>query len=88
MLGIVVLNTVSVFDDIRKNNPFDKLTDWYRFEDHVFRLSVFQDRLAKGYTAAEAGLDARRSFIDYNINAPAINWMRQYPTPFWHTLIE
>ena len=73
---------VSVFDDIRKNNPLAKLTDWYRFEDHVFRLSVFQDRLAKGYTAAEAGLDARRSFIDYNINAPAINWMRQTMTPF------
>ena len=73
---------VSVFEDIRKNNPLAKLTDWYRFEDHVFRLSVFQDRLAKGYTAAEAGLDARRSFIDYNINAPAINWMRQTMTPF------
>jgi hypothetical protein len=48
----------------------------------VFRLSVFQDRLAKGYTAAEAGLDARRSFVDYNINAPAINWMRLTMTPF------
>jgi hypothetical protein len=72
----------AIFNDIRKNNPLTKLTDWYRFEDHVFRLSVFQDRLAKGYSAAEAGLDARRSFIDYNINAPAINWMRQSTTPF------
>ena len=71
-----------VFEDIRKNNPLAKLTDWYRLEDHIFRLSVFQDRLAKGYTAAEAGLDARRAFIDYNINAPAINWMRQTATPF------
>jgi len=71
-----------VFEDIRKNNPLAKLTDWYRFEDHVFRLSVFQDRLVKGYSAAEAGLDARRAFIDYNINAPAINWMRQTATPF------
>jgi len=71
-----------IFEDIRKNNPLAKLTDWYRLEDHIFRLSVFQDRLAKGYTAAEAGLDARRAFIDYNINAPAINWMRQTATPF------
>ena len=71
-----------IFEDIRKNNPLSKLTDWYRLEDHIFRLSVFQDRLAKGYTAAEAGLDARRAFIDYNINAPAINWMRQTATPF------
>ena len=73
---------LNVYQDIVKNNPLAKLTDWYRFEDHVFRLSVFQDRLAKGYTAAEAGLDARRSFIDYNINAPAINWMRLSMTPF------
>ena len=73
---------LNIFKDIRKNNPLAKLTDWYRFEDHVFRLSVFQDRLAKGYSAAEAGLDARRSFIDYNINAPAINWMRLTMTPF------
>ena len=72
---------LNVYKDIRQNNPLAKLTDWYRFEDHVFRLSVFQDRLAKGYTAAEAGLDARRSFIDYNINAPAINWMRLSMTP-------
>ena len=77
-----VTSASKVFEDIRKNNPLAKLTDWYRFEDHVFRLSVFQDRLAKGYTAAEAGLDARRAFIDYNINAPAINWMRQTATPF------
>ena len=73
---------LNTYKDILKNNPLTKLTDWYRFEDHVFRLSVFQDRLAKGYTAAEAGLDARRSFVDYNINAPAINWMRLTMTPF------
>ena len=53
-----------------------KLTDWYRFEDAVFRLSVFQDRLAKGWKIQDAALDARKSFIDYNIDAPAINWMR------------
>ena len=73
---------LNTYKDVLKNNPLAKLTDWYRFEDHVFRLSVFQDRLAKGYTAAEAGLDARRSFVDYNINAPAINWMRLTMTPF------
>jgi len=31
---------------------------------------------------AEAALDARRAFIDYNIDAPAINWMRNTITPF------
>ena len=73
---------LNIYKDLKTANPLAKLTDWYRFEDHVFRLSVFQDRLAKGYSAAEAGLDARRSFVDYNINAPAINWMRQTMTPF------
>ena len=72
----------NIYQDLLKTNPLAKLTDWYRFEDHVFRLSVFQDRLAKGFSAAEAGLDARRSFVDYNINAPAINWMRLTMTPF------
>jgi hypothetical protein len=30
----------------------------------------------------DAALDARKSFIDYNIDAPAINWMRNTVTPF------
>ena len=60
----------------------DNLTDWYRREDEIFRLALFMDRLDKGYSAVDAAVDARKSFIDYNITAPAINWMRQYPTPF------
>ena len=73
---------LNIYKDMKTANPLAKLTDWYRFEDHVFRLSVFQDRLAKGFSPAEAGLDARKSFVDYNINAPAINWMRQTMVPF------
>ena len=73
---------LNIYKDLKTANPLAKLTDWYRFEDHVFRLSVFQDRLAKGFSAAEAGLDARKSFVDYNINAPAINWARQTMVPF------
>ena len=59
-----------------------KMTDWYKFEDKVFRLSVFQDRIAKGWKIQDAALDARRAFIDYDIDAPAINWMRNTITPF------
>ena len=73
---------LNIYKDLKTANPLAKLTDWYRFEDHVFRLSVFQDRIAKGFSAAEAGLDARKSFVDYNINAPAINWARQTMVPF------
>ena len=60
----------------------NNLTDWYRREDEIFRLALFMDRLDKGVDVRQAATDARKSFIDYNIKAPAINWMRQYPTPF------
>jgi hypothetical protein len=70
-------------DGVLKNKlGLETLTDWYRFEDHVFRLSVFQDRIGKGWSLADAALDARKSFVDYNIDAPGINWMRNSITPF------
>jgi hypothetical protein len=59
-----------------------KLSDWYRAEDATFRLALFMDRLNKGYSPVDAAMDARKSFIDYNINAPGINAMRALPTPF------
>jgi len=67
---------------IKSKGGLDNLTDWYRREDELFRLALFMDRLDKGYSAVDAAMDARKSFIDYNITAPAINWMRQFPTPF------
>lgn len=57
-------------------------TDLYRYEDSVFRIALFRDRLAKGFSPVDAALDARKSFVDYDINAPLINFLRQYPTPF------
>jgi hypothetical protein len=72
----------NVFNDVKSNNIFSSLTKFYQFEDQVFRLSVYQDRLAKGFSFQDAALDARKSFIDYNIDAPAINWMRNSVTPF------
>ena len=74
----------NVFDDsvVKGKLGLTKMTDWYRFEDKVFRLSVFQDRIAKGWKLQDAALDARKAFIDYDIDAPAINWMRNTITPF------
>jgi hypothetical protein len=74
--------SASIYNDVLNKNVLSTLTEWYRFEDSVFRLSVFQDRLAKGWSTADAALDARKAFIDYNIDAPAINWMRNTVTPF------
>jgi len=74
----------NIFQDgvVKNKLGLTKLTDWYQFEDMVFRLSVFQDRLSKGWSISDAALDARKSFVDYNIDAPAINWMRNSVTPF------
>ena len=72
----------SIYKELKSKNALTKLTEWYRLEDSIFRLSVFQDRLAKGMDKQTAALDARRAFIDYNIDAPAINWMRNSITPF------
>ena len=61
---------------------FGKLENIYQLEDQAFRMGLFIDRLSKGFTPAEAAADAKKWFIDYDINAPLINLMRRYPTPF------
>jgi len=61
---------------------FGKMENWYQGEDQIFRLALFMDRLNKGYSPAEAARDAKKWFIDYDINAPAINFLKQTATPF------
>ena len=55
---------------------------YIRYEDQVFRMALFKDRLFKGFSVEKAAADAKRSFVDYDINAPVINWMRNSVTPF------
>ena len=64
------------------NLTFKKLEDFYQLEDQAFRMGLFMDRLAKGMKPSDAAADAKKWFIDYDINAPFINIMRRYPTPF------
>lgn len=76
-----------IWNDLKRSkfglsNGYKFATDLYRFEDSVFRLALFRDRLAKGLSPVDAAMDARKSFIDYNINAPVINWARETVTPF------
>ena len=71
-----------VFGYVRNNKFTGKLNDYYRIEDHIFRLNAFMDRIQKGYSADEAGMFARKHFIDYDIDAPWINSMRRTVTPF------
>ena len=81
-------NAVGVSDFIYKDlilkNKFglQKLSDYYALEDSIFRLALYMDRKNKGYNKVQAAQDARKSFIDYNIQAPGINALRALPTPF------
>lgn len=64
------------------NMTAGKLESLYQSEDAAFRMGLFMDRISKGMTPAEAAVDAKKWFIDYDINAPFINLMRRGPTPF------
>jgi len=72
------------FEDVILKNKLgaQKLSDWYGTEDSIFRLALYIDRRQKGFNKIDAARDARKSFIDYNITAPAINTLRNLPTPF------
>ncbi len=73
-----------------KRLTVDKAERAYQLEDQFFRMAVFMDRmekaggLSKATTKAqfEAAAEARKWFIDYDINAPVIDWMRRTTTPF------
>ena len=67
---------------LAKKATLGKLEDAYQYEDQVFRMAVFMDRLDKGQDVTKAAMEARKWFIDYDINAPAINAMRRTVTPF------
>jgi len=73
-----------IYRDLILKNKFglQKLSDYYALEDSIFRLALYMDRRKKGYSKVQAAQDARKSFIDYNIQAPGINALRALPTPF------
>lgn len=47
-----------------------KMIDVYQLEDQIFRLAAFIKGRESGLTAREAGRFARKSFLDYDIQAP------------------
>src|SRR5690606_27665732 len=58
------------------------LIDLYQHEDDVFRLAAWLKAKEDGKTDLEAGKIARRSFLDYRINAPWVQAMRNSAWPF------
>ena len=65
-----------------KHYTLDQLEDLYQAEDTVFRLATYMHRLDQGKGRQQAALDAKHFFVDYNINAPAVNAARQTVLPF------
>jgi len=65
-----------------KEISLDKLERAYQLEDQVFRMAVYMDRLDKGFNVEDAALEARRWFIDYDINAPLITTLKKTALPF------
>ena len=64
------------------SNEAKSLIDLYQTEDEVFRLAAWLKAKEEGHTDIKAGEAARRSFLDYHINAPWINAMRNSAIPF------
>jgi len=58
------------------------LIDLYEAEDQVFRLAAWLKAKEDGAHDLVAGKMARRSFLDYHINAPWIQAMRSTAFPF------
>jgi hypothetical protein len=65
-----------------KKYTLDAAEKAYQMEDSVFRLAVYMDRIDKGLSPEQAALDARRWFIDYDINAPLIQALKKTVLPF------
>ena len=63
-------------------NEASNLIELYQSEDDVFRLAAWLKAKEEGGSDIEAGKAARKSFLDYNINAPWIQAMRSTAFPF------
>lgn len=58
------------------------LLDLYQAEDDVFRLAAWLKAKEEGASDMSAGKLARKSFLDYAINAPWVQMMRNTGFPF------
>ena len=59
-----------------------KMIAFYQGEDDLFRLAAFIKGRADGLSDHDAGKFARNAFLDYRINAPWVQFMRQTLFPF------
>ena len=59
-----------------------KVIDAYQGEDSIFRFGIFMDRLKAGMSPEDAAAEAKKWLIDYEINAPIVQAMRNTTHPF------
>jgi len=59
-----------------------KVIDAYQQEDSIFRFGIFVDRLRAGMSPEDAAAEAKKWLIDYEINAPIVQAMRNTTHPF------
>ena len=77
-----LLNAIKSVKNLSGRNKGWLPADLYAFEDKIFRLGLYRTRIERGFSPDEAVKDARRWFIDYDVNAPMINLLRETITPF------
>lgn len=59
-----------------------KMQQAYQMEDEVFRMALYARRRGQGASAEQAALEARDTFLNYDIRAPWINAARRTVLPF------
>ena len=80
--AVGIYEKTKAFAKLAKKYSIDKMERAYQLEDQVFRMAVYMDRLDKGFSQADAALEARKWFIDYDINAPLIKALKRTFVPF------
>lgn len=59
-----------------------RVIDAYQQEDSIFRFGIYLDRVKAGMSPEDAAAEAKKWLIDYEINAPIIQTMRNTTHPF------
>ena len=82
ILGGIMNKTKQIMSKTKDYLKETHLDSLYQAEDNVFRYGLFKSKLAEGHSAEEAAAYARKYMLDYEIDAPGIQVMRQTTHPF------
>lgn len=89
MQKVLQLKLPEAWEALRLSSAGQKVTNegknllaLYEAEDQVFRLAAWLKAKEEGKTDMQAGQVARKSFLDYHINAPWVQMMRSTVFPF------